>query len=237
MIIRSKWRQDYTVVPNAVFDAGLSAEAVGVLCYLIGRSEGWKVSATALAIKFGCGRKRMHRVMAELKSAGYAHARLGGAEGGFDWIITDDPSAAPKPDDIKPDPPEIQAGPKRTENDSEMSQKGIIPKTDNPKTGQSRFGTQPNTEKKPSKEKKPSTCVRAPSGAFVKPSLDEVSAYCRERNNSVDPQRFRDYYEANGWRVGRNPMRDWKAAVRTWERNGNGNGNASGADQVGRLFG
>ena len=50
------------------------------------------------------------------------------------------------------------------------------------------------------------------------PTLDEVKAYCNERNNSVDPERFIDYYTANGWKVGKNPMKDWKAAVRTWER-------------------
>ena len=50
------------------------------------------------------------------------------------------------------------------------------------------------------------------------PTLDEVKAYCNERNNRVDPERFIDYYTANGWKVGKNPMKDWKAAVRTWER-------------------
>lgn len=50
------------------------------------------------------------------------------------------------------------------------------------------------------------------------PTLDEVKAYCNERNNRVDPERFMDYYTANGWKVGKNPMKDWKAAVRTWER-------------------
>ena len=53
---------------------------------------------------------------------------------------------------------------------------------------------------------------------FVKPSLEEVQAYCRERENNVDAQRWFDYYSANGWKVGKNPMKDWKAAVRTWER-------------------
>ena len=50
------------------------------------------------------------------------------------------------------------------------------------------------------------------------PTLDEVKAYCKERGNRVDPERFIDYYTANGWKVGKNPMKDWKAAVRTWER-------------------
>ena len=50
------------------------------------------------------------------------------------------------------------------------------------------------------------------------PTLEEVKAYCSERGNKVDPERFIDYYTANGWKVGKNPMKDWKAAVRTWER-------------------
>lgn len=64
---------------------------------------------------------------------------------------------------------------------------------------------------------------------FQKPSVEEVADYCRERSNRVDPQRFVDYYTSNGWKVGRNAMKDWKAAVRTWERTGGGAKN--GADE------
>lgn len=53
---------------------------------------------------------------------------------------------------------------------------------------------------------------------FVHPTLEQVREYCNERGNSIDPQRFIDYYESNGWKVGKNPMKDWKAAVRTWEQ-------------------
>ena len=58
---------------------------------------------------------------------------------------------------------------------------------------------------------------------FVKPTLEQVRAYCLERGKGVDAQKWYDYYSANGWKVGKNPMKDWKAAVRTWERSG-GNG-------------
>lgn len=53
---------------------------------------------------------------------------------------------------------------------------------------------------------------------FVKPTIEEVAAYCRERGNTIDPEAFIDHYESNGWIVGRSPMKDWKAAVRTWEK-------------------
>lgn len=57
------------------------------------------------------------------------------------------------------------------------------------------------------------------SATFSPPSIDEVAAYCQERGNGVDPQRWHDHYTARGWMVGKNKMRDWRAAVRTWERN------------------
>ena len=53
---------------------------------------------------------------------------------------------------------------------------------------------------------------------FVPPTFEEVKEYCQERNNNVDAVRFIDYYTSNGWQVGRNKMKDWKAAVRTWEK-------------------
>ena len=53
---------------------------------------------------------------------------------------------------------------------------------------------------------------------FVPPTLEEVQAYCTERGNLVDAQSFVDFYESKGWYVGKNKMKDWKAAVRTWER-------------------
>ncbi|NCC64484.1 MAG: hypothetical protein EOM15_07495 [Spirochaetia bacterium] len=57
---------------------------------------------------------------------------------------------------------------------------------------------------------------------FLRPSLEEVEAYCIERENDIDPIHFHDYYEANGWKIGKNPMKSWKAAIRTWEKNSSG---------------
>lgn len=54
---------------------------------------------------------------------------------------------------------------------------------------------------------------------FVPPTVDEVKAYCLERNNNIDAQYFCDYYESKGWMIGKNKMKDWKCSVRTWERN------------------
>ena len=53
---------------------------------------------------------------------------------------------------------------------------------------------------------------------FVIPDVKDVATYCLERRNCVDPEKWHDFYSSNGWKVGRNPMKDWKAAVRTWEK-------------------
>ena len=67
---------------------------------------------------------------------------------------------------------------------------------------------------------------------FRPPTVEEVEAYCFERNNKVDAERFVDFYASNGWRVGKNPMKDWKAAVRTWEKREDNVVNMTAAQQM-----
>lgn len=62
------------------------------------------------------------------------------------------------------------------------------------------------------------TNTRARKEKFQKPTVEEVRAYCVERENNIDPENWFDFYESKGWRVGNQAMKDWKAAVRTWER-------------------
>ena len=73
-----------------------------------------------------------------------------------------------------------------------------------------------NNKEKEGNEKEAINIV--PLKRFVPPTEDEVALYCLERRNHVNAQKFVDYYSSNGWKVGRNPMKDWKAAVRTWEK-------------------
>lgn len=68
-------------------------------------------------------------------------------------------------------------------------------------------------------EKEIDTRDRERSNRFTPPTIEDVKSYCSERGNHVDAEHFHAYYTANGWKVGKNPMKDWKAAVRTWERN------------------
>ena len=83
----------------------------------------------------------------------------------------------------------------------------------------------PNTES----ESNPSVCTPAHARGdtqttlkrFVKPTIDQIREYCQDRNNSVDPEKFFYFYESKGWLVGKQPMKDWKACIRTWEKSEN----------------
>lgn len=96
---------------------------------------------------------------------------------------------------------------KRQSNDTETSQKHT------------------NKNEKNDKNEKNNNIKR-----FTPPTYEQVSSYCKERNNNVDANVFIDFYESKGWMVGKNKMKDWKAAVRNWERN-RGNGAAAGREK------
>jgi len=74
-----------------------------------------------------------------------------------------------------------------------------------------------------SREEKSSNKHKGTASRFVPPTVQQVQGYCQERGNTVDPVAFIDHYTANGWMRGKNKLKDWKAAVRTWERQTNDN--------------
>ena len=95
-----------------------------------------------------------------------------------------------------------------------------------------------DSESDVSNETEKKEILKEKSGRFIKPSVEEVAAYCRERGNAVDPEGFFDFYESKGWRIGKEPMKDWKAAVRTWEKRNGGSGvkKPSVMDQVAEVW-
>ena len=62
------------------------------------------------------------------------------------------------------------------------------------------------------------TQKRQKNAAFVAPAVEEVAAYCNERDNGVDAESFVAFYASKGWMVGKNRMKDWRQAVITWEK-------------------
>lgn len=90
-----------------------------------------------------------------------------------------------------------------------------LDETDQNRTEQNRDRTETEQNTPPADAGTPKGATRAKANG--RPTIEEVTSYCQERGGIVDARKWWDHYEANGWRVGRNPMRDWRAAVRTWE--------------------
>ena len=77
--------------------------------------------------------------------------------------------------------------------------------------------TMSDKSKSKSKSKNIKENIQEKSSHFVPPTISEVKAYCQERNNGVNPEKWFDFYTSKNWMIGKNKMTDWKAAVRTWE--------------------
>jgi hypothetical protein len=91
---------------------------------------------------------------------------------------------------------------KRSTNDQQMITNNNVNKGNNDNKGNKKDSADANASKR-----------------FIKPTIQDVFEYCQERKNNVNPEKWYDHYESNGWKVGKNAMKDWKAAVRTWEKN------------------
>lgn len=88
-------------------------------------------------------------------------------------------------------------------------------------------------EKGEEEEKKVSPKKEEKSSKFKIPTTEEIRQYCSERNNNINPEGFYNYYESNGWMVGRNKMKDWKASVRTWEQRNESTNNKTNGQTTG----
>jgi hypothetical protein len=194
--IRVNKTKDYTVMSNNHFkEKEMSLKAKGLLSLMLSLPDDWDYSITGLATLSKDGKDSVMGALNELEAFGYlVRTRCVDQKGrfaGYDYDIYE------KPNTEKP--------------------KEETPYTEKPNTEKP---PQLNTKESNIKEFKTNKSNTNRGARFTKPTIEEIKAYCEERNNNVDPERFYDYYEANGWKVGKNAMKDWKASVRTWERNG-----------------
>jgi len=72
---------------------------------------------------------------------------------------------------------------------------------------------------------------------FVVPKIEEIEVYCIERNNGIDASNFFDFYQSKDWMIGKNKMKDWRASVRTWERNNKPNSSQNNPNQNNSVIG
>lgn len=219
-----KYLDEINAFHNSLLTNPLSSSAIALWYGLmhINNKCGWKrefnVTNMVLSINTGLSVQSLHRARNALKQAGLIDYRVRQGQQSTIYIMNyfayqngkQNEQVSDKATEQVTDKVDEQATDKVTDKVSDDIHKTRLDKT-----------------RLDSKESKP----KKPASRFQKPSLDEVMAYCRERGNSVDASRFIDYYESNGWKVGKNAMKDWRAAVRTWERGNSYGKPTSGAER------
>lgn len=203
-VMRVHKTKDYTVMSNTHFrEREMSLKAKGLLSLMFSLPDNWDYSVAGLVAICKENETAINSTLKELKKFGYLSVtKLMPNEtesGRIEYVY-----------DIYETPAKIENLP--IEKQGVENQGVVFQEVENPvQLSTYKSNTNKSITKKSNTNK---------SARFVKPTLEEIQAYCTERNNNVDAERFYDYYEANGWKVGKNPMKDWKASVRTWERNG-----------------
>lgn len=201
-ILRNPKQGKFTVLDNyALRDNSLSLKARGLLAAMLSFPDNWEFSENGLCAVFKKdGQASIRSGLKELEERGYLTKTRtrdkSGRVSSVEWTVYDYPRLE-NPSVVNPN---LENRPQL--NTKESNTDSIKDVSSNPPVSP-RGGT--NTPEKRQKR-------------FVPPTVEEVRTYCLERQNAIDAQRFVDYYTANGWAQGRGkPIKDWRAAVRTWE--------------------
>lgn len=233
MVVRVIKNENYTVMSNHhLMNRNLSLKAKGLLSVILALPDDWEYSVAGLAAISREKETSINSALKELKENGYLvvikkmpnETSSGRIE--YEWNFFEYPCNYPDrvypkkvlPADQKIQEPEKQGTEKQGVENLRLEVQGLenqgqlntnIVNTNKENTnGISIMGNVPDLSPK---------CPR-----FVPPTVEQVREYCDERGNDVDPQHFVDYYTARGWKLGKNSVKDWKACVRTWERNSYG---------------
>jgi len=216
------------IVRNDAVDTLALGIFVKVLC--IGRET--PLTVQDLADRLSISLAKVQKAFAALEDAGYLRrSRVKDASGrfvGWDYEVSSEPFT---------DTPKNRQSEKPTIGKTDCRKNGssvpIIYNTNSIKENRStgnNIDTASNTNtsvidnnttsSKIDKKEKKDTVERKEkvSAPFRRPTVQEVAEYCLSRHNGIDAAAFVDFYESKGWLVGRTPMKDWKAAVRTWEQ-------------------
>jgi hypothetical protein len=221
-IFRVEKNGDYTCMSNVhLRDDRLSLGAKGLLSVILALpEEDWHFSKIGLQNICKEGREALENRLKELKDCGYIRIVQHRDTAGHwmsEWIVRETPDEqgdAPhtglpytaKPGTAKPDTVEPCTAEPSPENP--YTNKILTSSTEGLSTYEE------STKKKDVPKSKRQKSQRN----IIPPQVEWIKEYCRERESSVDAERFFDYYESNGWKVGKSRMKDWQASVRTWER-------------------
>jgi len=206
MIIRAEHQDGYTVISNETLrDTRLSIEARGFLAYLLTMNDAWEFSISGLAIQTGLPERSIMKLTKELKAAGYIQQKnITGNKGTFEgreWIVRETSALQENRTAGKPHCGKTEVRGNHTADAPHCGKSAPI------RNNNSKEITTVKKEQKGRSNK-----------GFTPPTIQQVAEYCQERGNTVDPECFVAHYKAKDWKIGKTQMKDWKAAVITWER-------------------
>lgn len=203
-VIRVVKNKDYTTVSNVhLKDINLSLKAKGLLTVMLSLPDDWDYSIAGLISICKESKKAIQSTLVELEENGYlTRIRVNDSSGRFDYEYTvyEIPFKKSTPQYQKGCTAEGWTVEGWTEKEPQLNTKELNTKELKEK----------DIDKSISKKK---------TKNIIPPKLEDVINYCNERNNRIDAQYFIDFYESKDWMIGKNKMKDWKAAIRTWERN------------------
>ena len=230
MIHRADHTDNYMVISNGIArDERLSLEARGLLVFMLSMSDDWNFSVKGLMSQTGLKRSVILRIIKELKDAGYLSYSQEHAKGGKftakTWelyenctVVRSDRSRL-SPQSVKTnygeDPEFIDDAPQSDLTVVGSDRSRLSPQSVLTDVGENEPIRNTNIERNTKLIR--NTKEKEIGKRFAPPTVEEVEAYCLERGNEVNADDFVNFYTSKGWMVGKNKMKDWKAAVRTWE--------------------
>ena len=216
-VFRVNHTKDYTTLSNYHFrEKNMSLKAKGLLSLMLSLPDNWDYSINGLVALSKDGINAVKAALSELKEFGYLTIDESRQQGkiGYTYNVYESPelksklTVAEKPSTVNRSLKTVDG---KTVNDftAAVNQRQLNTNISNTK--------ELNTKELNTKDK-------GANRRFTPPTLEEVEAYCIERNNNIDAEQFIDYYEARGWELSKGrKVKDWKACIRTWEKNGYSN--------------
>lgn len=190
----------FSIILNECFQRDdISARAKGLFAYIMTLPNSWVIRKAEVFTHFTEGRDALDAAFKELITAGYIRMEIIKEKGRikeYKYIVYETAEGRKSLPDIPVSENPVQANPQLLNTDLSNNSKKEITKE---------------------KEGRVESHDSPPSKISKKPTIEEVKSYCVERGNDVSPQKWLDHYKSNGWKVGKNPMKDWRAAIRTWE--------------------
>lgn len=212
------------VSKGIIFDRSVDPLTLGIYVKILVLGKEWDMNVKGLGKAFGVSDTKIRTALSVMERAGYLkRVRTKGDDGrftGFDYHV----GSTPFPDEERTDLCTTYSSILTKNHPSENPHDGnpILRKNHTSENrddiNRDKYQDIDNIKNKDNTQKREAAPQRKAATTFERPSQEEVAEYVRSRGNRIDAEAFFAFYESNGWKVGRAPMRDWHAAVVTWEK-------------------